>query len=113
MALPPRRKRDRANIRNDGPIRCDGHLRWVRGFCCVLNSIECEGRIEAAHVRNGTDGGTGQKPGDNWVVPICAKHHALQHRQGEISFWSAAKIDPLKLASEFWEKSPHRAKLDR
>jgi hypothetical protein len=41
---------------------------------------------EAAHVRTGTDGGVGVKPGDRYAVPLCTACHARQHRIGELSF---------------------------
>lgn len=48
--------------------------------------------IEAAHVRLGSGAGMGQKPDDFLAVPLCGGldgHHALQHRQGEETFWTA------------------------
>src|ERR1700745_527002 len=53
---------------------------------------------DSAHVRTGTDGGTGIKPSDRYAVPLCAACHAKQHRVGELTFWSALRIDPLNVA---------------
>ena len=91
-------------------IRSPGHLAWVRTHgCCVPN---CDGRpIEAAHVRTGTDGGTGIKPGDQWTISLCSSHHLNQHRWGEAWFEQAYLIDMKALAQEFARKSPHRKKL--
>lgn len=97
-------------------IRSAGHLAWVRGFsCCVegRNEPDCGGKIEAAHVRVATDGGTSLKPGDNWVIPLCGIHHARQHRHGETSFEKFYGISMKKIAAELWSRSPHRIKYER
>lgn len=110
-----RRKRPSFGLRDTPQIRCQSHLKFVRGFeCCIAGreGHECGGKIEAAHVRNGTDGGMGVKPSDSYAVPLCNEHHRLQHVWGETTFWATYKIDPLKLAAELWAKSPHRHKVE-
>lgn len=56
--------------------------------------------IEAAHVRRGTDGGTGIKPSDTWTVPACHFHHAEIHRIGEAAFERQTGIKLRALAAE-------------
>jgi hypothetical protein len=56
-------------------------------------------------VRTGTDGGVGMKPGDRYAVPLCTACHAKQHRVGELTFWSALRIDPLNVALHLWTVS--------
>ena len=53
-------------------------------------------------MRTGTDGGVGVKPGDRYAVPLCSVCHAKQHRLGELTFWSALRIDPLNVALRLW-----------
>jgi hypothetical protein len=65
-------------------------------------SSKCTGQIQAAHVRNETDGGTGLKPGDNWAISLCAYHHQFQHDIGEEEFERIYKIDMKALAAAFW-----------
>lgn len=105
---------DRINAkgRTEKRIRCPSHLKWVRGFrCCVPG---CDARpIEAAHVRTGTNGGTGMKPDDIWVISLCRHHHSEQHRVGEKLFEAAFKINMKALAQEFAAKSPHRRKWEK
>jgi len=60
---------------------------------------------EAAHVRTGTDSGIGMKPSERYTVPLCATCHEKQHRIGELSFWSALRIDPLNVALRLWTVS--------
>ena len=75
------------------------HLAFVRQLPCVACG---KAASEAAHVRTGTDGGVGVKPGDHYAVPLCSACHAKQHRIGELTFWSALRIDPLSVAMRLW-----------
>lgn len=118
MALPRRRTskagKERSGLstaeRRDWPA----HRAWVRGHeCCVCEAygmLTNRGRIEAAHVRLGTDGGTSLKPHDMWVISLCSYHHEIQHQYGEASFalyFQRAFPKGLKArALEFAEKSP-------
>jgi hypothetical protein len=45
------------------------------------------------------------KPGDRYTVPLCTACHAKQHRVGELTFWSALRIDPLNVALRLWTVS--------
>src|SRR5215468_9034822 len=50
-----------------------GRLEFCRAFPCVMNSLVCDGPIEASHDRNMT--GLGRKEADDRTVPMCRKHH--------------------------------------
>jgi hypothetical protein len=76
------------------------HLTFIRQLPCVACGRAAPS--EPAHVRTGTDGGVGIKPGDRYAVPLCTACHAKQHRVGELSFWSALRIDPLNVAFRLW-----------
>src|SRR5246127_4490526 len=76
------------------------HLAFVRQLSCVACGKAAPS--EPAHVRTGTDGGVGMKPGDRYAVPLCAACHARQHRVGELTFWSALRIDPVNVALRLW-----------
>ncbi len=105
MALPPRRKPARAGIERSKPLRSPAHLKWVRSHACSVAG--CQGEpIEAAHVRTGTDGGTGMKPSDCWVISLCRDHHAEQHAVGEKAFEAQHRLNMRMLALEFAAKSP-------
>lgn len=89
MAISRSRSRS-ADRKEDGWFRSPDHLAWVRTQnCCfaLIDHGQCGGEVEAAHVRIGTDGGTGVKPSDFFVTPQCQKHHKLSHMIGERSFW--------------------------
>lgn len=83
-----------------GPVPAD-YARFVRRLGCIL----CGAPAEAAHVRYADDmydkGHTGlsQKPGDEWIIPLCPEHHRLnnnaQHRGNEYRWWKSVGVDPL------------------
>jgi hypothetical protein len=104
--LPPRIIR----AKRPDAKRCPAHRAWVRSHrCCVPG---CYGMpVEAAHVRRGTDGGVGLKPGDAWCISLCRDHHTEQHTIGEATFEERHGIDMKALAEAFAKASPHRGKL--
>lgn len=66
-----------------GIIRDKKHLEFIRKLPCV----RCGGNAIAAHIRKGTNGGTGIKPGDDWTLPLCHTCHSEQHQIGEVAFY--------------------------
>lgn len=109
MNLPRRRKYKSGR---DGCLRSPGHLAWIRGHECSVTAPGAlhAGRIEACHVRTGTDGGTSLKPSDNFTLPLCALHHKIQHDIGEPAFERDYEIDMKQVAAALWQRSPHRRK---
>jgi hypothetical protein len=83
--------------------RAQQHLAFVRQLSCVACGKAAPS--EAAHVRLGTDGGAGIKPSDRYAVSLCSSCHELQHRFGELRFWSVLRIDPLNVALRLWTVS--------
>jgi hypothetical protein len=81
-------------------LRRGQHLAFVRQLPCVACGKAAPS--EAAHVRTAADGGVGMKPADRYAVPLCTTCHAKQHRMGELSFWSAFRIDPLNVSLRLW-----------
>jgi hypothetical protein len=45
------------------------------------------------------------KPSDRYSVSLCTSCHELQHRFGELTFWSVLRIDPLTVALRLWTVS--------
>ena len=91
--------------------RREEHLSFVRQLPCV--ACGKRGITQAAHVRAGTDGGVGLKPNDRYAVPLCLACHRLQHQVGELTFWSALRIDPLNIALRLWTDSGHLEEGER
>jgi hypothetical protein len=79
-------------------IRDRAHLNFIKTLpCCMCGAPQSD----PAHIRLGTDGGTGLKPSDNYVLPLCRPCHQEEHR-GSRTFWAKAKRDPLGLANALY-----------
>ena len=89
---------------------CAAHRAWVRRHRCSVQGCR-QLPIECAHVRCGTDGGTGVKPSDRWCISLCHAHHLEQHEIGEPAFEARYELDLRGLAREFAQRSPHRLNL--
>src|SRR5262245_18570134 len=87
------------------------HLAFIRQLPCVACGKAAPS--EPAHVRTGTDGGIGMKPGDRYAVPLCTACHGIQHRVGDLTFWSALRFDPLNVALRLWTVSSDLEAGDR
>jgi hypothetical protein len=114
--LLPRRKKVAMNVRDSDIIRSPQHMRHVRGFVCAIfdkPGHECSGRMHAHHCREGADGGTGLKPGDNTVVPLCDLAHAEIHNTGWRTFETKYGVDLSALAERLWRASAHRLAFEK
>lgn len=89
---------------------CPAHRTWVRRHHCIVAGCE-RLPVECAHVRCGSDGGTGLKPSDRFLVSLCRDHHAEQHSIGEKSFEKKYGLDLYAIACEFARTSPSRDRL--
>lgn len=113
--LLQRRKRARSGIERAPSREFPSHRAWVRGFQCVcFKTGECEGSVEAAHLRLGVPaseaGGTGMKPHDKWTFAACQKHHLESHNIGEATFQRKYNIDLKSTCDRLARISPHRVK---
>lgn len=96
--------------RADKAKRSPAHRSFVRSHaCCACGSMTA---IECAHVRIGTDGGTGIKPSDCWTISLCRDCHARQHQIGETAFEREKNINMKALAQAFVRASPKRKMLE-
>lgn len=90
-----------------------GHLAAIRKCPCVICGREPCGT--AAHVRMTAPGkpnpGIGAKPHDRYTVPLCDKHHKVQHGMGEAKFWQGVRIDAIALAAALFARSPDIDKM--
>lgn len=108
----PRRAQKRK--RREIQWRSQKYLAWIRRtWECVCSDFNgCEGRVEAAHLRIGTDGGTSIKPSDCFVFPCCSGHHQEQHRIGERSFAAKYALDLPVTCKQLVEHHDNPARLD-
>ena len=96
----PRKKNSH---RADKEKRCPQYLQWLRGRPCLIGGT-CAGRIEAAHVDYAGDKGMGTKPSDRYAVPMCAHHHAEQHKSGVKTFEKRHTVNLLDASNQYWAK---------
>jgi hypothetical protein len=118
--IPARRKRPKMMApKDDAPIKCPGHMKWVRGHECsvagkgvfgplgtFVGFHECEGRMEAHHVKSRGAGG-----GDEQVVPLCSLAHKNIH--DGCGFSGVSGSDLALIAKRLWQASPHRVAYER
>lgn len=111
-----RRKReaaiDRAQPEQRQPRERDaGYLAWLRRLPCiagVMGRTDCEGAVQAAHVRfsahgKGHNPGLGSKNHDRHANPLCAFHHLQdQHTRSEIAFWADLGVDAYDLSAALY-----------
>lgn len=104
MTLPPR---NYAKRNRDGRLRSPVHLAFVRKHLCVLwMRRECEGKIEAAHLRDLAPMGHGAaRPSDSFTVSMCRLHHRESEKR-EREWQAEYGLDLMALALEFASKSP-------
>jgi hypothetical protein len=82
----------------------------VRKRLCIAWHLGiCEGKIEAAHVRDVAPlGHGGAKPDDTYTVSMCRRHHRESEKR-EGAWGREMGLDVLALALEFAAASPDKA----
>src|SRR5262245_11559884 len=106
---PRRATSSRIRTEADGfstkPRRCrdKDHLRFVtRQPCTVCGRQPCE----AHHIRFAQPSALGRRVSDEFTVPLCRVHHRELHRTGnERSWWDQLNIDPVPIATRFWQQT--------
>ncbi|MBN9317983.1 MAG: DUF968 domain-containing protein [Devosia sp.] len=77
------------------------HLRFIRQLPCLLTG---RSPVEACHIRYADlekgkqHTGKGERPDDEYVVPLHPDLHREQHSMNERSFWQKQGVDPVKVA---------------
>lgn len=65
------------------PLRLPEHLQRVREMRCLSTG---QGPCDPHHIRMGWFR-KGEKPPDDWCVPLIHKEHMLLHTLGELAYW--------------------------
>ena len=76
-------------------IRSVKHLNFVRSLSCYISD---QTPSQACHIRILTDGGTGIKPSDFYVLPFTYHFHKMQSDIGELNFYKKFNINPFQVA---------------
>lgn len=91
-----------------GRERDNGFRQYVRRQPCEARAWgNCQGPIQHAHVSYQIAGipnsfGRGVKNHDRHGNPLCAGHHAEQHRMGEKPFWALLGKDAYETAAKHY-----------
>jgi hypothetical protein len=79
------------------------HLRYVAQQACLICGRK---QSDAHHLRYLQPRALGRKASDEFAVPLCRSHHRAVHRVGdEQAWWTAAGIDPVKVAHQLWRQT--------
>lgn len=76
-------------------LRSVKHLNFVRSLPCFISD---QTPSQACHIRILTDGGTGLKPSDYFVLPFTYHYHKMQSDIGELRFYKKFNINPFYVA---------------
>ena len=101
-----RPKPPRERVTAPAPVTATGCGGMTAAFAAAS-----ERRSNARMCASGTDGGTGLKPSDRWVISLCEFHHREQHRIGEREIERKYEINLRALAAEFARRSPFWKRL--
>lgn len=80
------------------------HKQYIESRHCLVG-WNCQGDVIGHHVRTAANAGTGKKPDDKWLVPLCHKHHMEGHDKGWRSFERRHKVNLVGIAQFLWRKS--------
>ena len=87
----PKRRRDKS------------HLRFVASQPCLVCGRHPS---DPHHLRFAQPRALGLKVSDEFTVPLCRGHHRQLHQVGnEVAWWDQLKIDALRVARQFWERT--------
>jgi hypothetical protein len=79
------------------------HLRYVAQQACLICGRK---QSDPHHLRYLQPRALGRKASDEFAVPLCRAHHRAVHRVGdEQAWWTAAGIDPVKVARQLWRQT--------
>jgi len=79
------------------------HLRHVARQACLISGRK---QSDPHHLRYLQPRALGRKASDEFAVPLCRSHHRAVHRAGdERAWWTAAGIDPVKVARQLWRQT--------
>ena len=83
--------------------RNKAHLRFVaQQSCLICGRSPCDPH----HLRFMQPRALGLKVSDEFTVPLCRVHHRAVHHVGnERGWWTAAGIDPAKIAQALWQQT--------
>jgi hypothetical protein len=109
----PSNRIDKSVLKVSAPRRYRNkeHLRFVAQQPCLLCARKPS---DPHHLRFMQARALGRKVSDEFTVPLCRSHHRTVHRAGdEQAWWTAAGIDPVKVARQLWRQTRLNDPQDR
>ena len=92
--------KSRLRIGQERRLRDKNHLRHVGELPCLICNRQPS---HAHHLKFAQRRGLSQKVSDEFVVPLCAIHHAdLHNASSERQWWKSHNIKPLEIAQKLW-----------
>lgn len=90
-------------------LRSAAHRKFIRTRLCAAWQLGgCVGKVEVAHCRDvAPNGHGGPRPGDEWCIGLCRKHHREAEKR-ERAWGAETGIDVRELCIEYAEKSPDK-----
>lgn len=83
------------------------HKEFIKLCRCIVPGCMFE-NIDPAHIRSAANSGTGLKPPDWFLVPMCHWHHVEQHQHGQPAFERKYGLALLTLAAHYASISPDK-----
>jgi hypothetical protein len=109
----PSNRIDKSVLKVSAPRRYRNkeHLRFVAQQPCLLCARKPS---DPHHLRFMQARALGRKVSDEFTVPLCRSHHRTVQRAGdEQAWWTAAGIDPVKVARQLWRQTRLNDPQDR
>ena len=78
-------------------FKSEKYKKYVRSLPCIICGYPTS---DPHHIRTANNSGTGKKPSDTWVIPICSLHHAEAHQFGKDTFYKRHGVDIYKVLFE-------------
>lgn len=104
--------RRRKNAPRAAEKSAPGFLAWLRqrNCACAGRNVDCDGKIQAAHVPDPAFKGIGTKSRDSYAIPLSVWCHSLQHSLGWPAFaeMMLGGADPRQMAEAYWHAWPSR-----
>lgn len=103
--LPQKRQKARSGIERAPQRIWPRHRRFVKSHCCCVPGCPAL-LVDPAHLRSVVNDGTGLKPFDWYLVPLCRHHHDEEEACGPDAFGDRHGIDLWAIAAELVRRSP-------
>jgi len=91
-------------------LRDKAHLQFVASQPCLVCGRQPS---DPHHLRFAQPRAIGLKVSDEFIVPLCRRHHRQLHQAGnELAWWQGLKIDALSIAQQLWgQRHPDQKRI--